>query len=83
MHRTYAAAHTSCFWNCKIWEQKAKSLVRLNRQQYIQDQEQPIEVKIHGRRARRLFRKGLNLIRKSIFGRWILRKFRRLLGSVM
>lgn len=45
----------------------------------IQDQTQAIEVKTHGRRARSVFREGLNLIRRAIFGRWILRKFRQLL----
>lgn len=44
----------------------------------IQDQIQAIEVKTHGRKARSLFRAGLNLIRRAIFGRWALRKFRRL-----
>jgi transposase len=44
----------------------------------IQDQIRAIEVKTHGRRARSLFREGLNLIRRAIFGRWVLRKFRRL-----
>jgi hypothetical protein len=44
----------------------------------IQDRIQAIEVKTHGRRARSLFREGLNLIRRAIFGRWVLRKFRRL-----
>jgi hypothetical protein len=46
----------------------------------IQDQIQAIEVKTHGRKARSLFREGLNLIRRAIFGRWVLRKFRRLLS---
>jgi transposase len=46
----------------------------------IQDQKQAIEVKTHGRRARSLFREGLNLIRRAILGRWFLRKFRRLLS---
>lgn len=46
----------------------------------IQDRAQPIEVKAHGRRARSLFREGLNLIRRAIFERWILKKFRRLLS---
>lgn len=45
----------------------------------IRDQIQAIEVKTHGRRASSLFREGLNLIRRAIFGGWILRKFRRLL----
>lgn len=46
----------------------------------IQDQIQAIEVKTHGRKARSLFREGLNLIRRAIFGRWGLRKFKRLLS---
>jgi hypothetical protein len=46
----------------------------------IQDQIQAIEIKTHGRKARSLFREGLNLIRRAIFGRWILKKFRRLLS---
>ena len=44
----------------------------------IQDQIQSIEIKTHGRKARSLFREGLNLIRRAIFGRWIVKKFRRL-----
>ncbi len=35
----------------------------------IQDQIQAIEVKTHGRKARSLFREGLNLIRRAILGR--------------
>ena len=46
----------------------------------IQDQIQEIEVKAHGRKARSFFREGLNLIRRAIFWRWILKKFRRLLS---
>jgi transposase len=46
----------------------------------IQDQTRPIEVKTHGRKARSLFREGLNLIRRAILRRWILKKFRRLLS---
>ncbi len=46
----------------------------------IRDQAQAIEVKTHGRKARSLFREGLNLIRGAIFGRWLVRKFRRLLS---
>lgn len=49
----------------------------------IQDQIRAIEVKTHGRKARSLFREGLNLIRRAIFGRWGLRKFRRLLSCFM
>lgn len=44
----------------------------------IQDQIRAIEIKTHGRKARSLFREGLNLIRRAIFGKWVLRKFRRL-----
>jgi hypothetical protein len=46
----------------------------------IQDQRQAIEVKTHGRKARSLFREGLNLIRRAIFERLVLRKFRQLLS---
>jgi IS4 transposase len=46
----------------------------------IQDQVQAIEVKTHGRKARSLFREGLNLIRRGILRRWILKKFRQLLS---
>jgi Transposase DDE domain len=46
----------------------------------IQDKIQAIQVKTHGRKARSLFREGLNLIRRAIFGRWVLKKFRRLLS---
>jgi hypothetical protein len=46
----------------------------------VQDRQQPIEIKAHGRKVRSLFREGLNLIRGAIFGRWVLRKFRRLLS---
>src|SRR3990167_2614379 len=49
----------------------------------IQDRKQPIEVKTHGRKARSLFREGLNLIRRAIFRRWGLKKFRRLLLCFM
>jgi len=49
----------------------------------IQDRIQAIEVKTHGRKARSLFREGLNLIRRAILGRWILKKFRRLLSCFM
>ena len=45
----------------------------------IQDRIQAIEVKTHERKARSLFREGLNLIRRAIFGKLGLRKFRRLL----
>ena len=45
----------------------------------IQDQKQPIKIKTHGRRARSLFREGLNLIRRVIFSKWIRERFRRLL----
>jgi hypothetical protein len=46
----------------------------------IRDRVQAIEVKTHGRKARSLFREGLNLIRRAILGRWILKKFKRLLS---
>lgn len=46
----------------------------------IAAQENPIETKTHGRKARSLFREGLNLIRRTIFGRLILRKLRQLLS---
>ncbi|MDE3046249.1 MAG: transposase, partial [Verrucomicrobiota bacterium] len=46
----------------------------------IQDRIRAIEIKTHGRKARSLFREGLNLIRRAILGRWVLRKFRRLLS---
>jgi len=46
----------------------------------IKAQEIPIEVKTHGRKARSLFREGLNWIRKAIFGDIGLREFRRLLS---
>ena len=46
----------------------------------IQDQIQAIEAKTHGRKARSFFREGLNLIRRAILGRWVLRRFRRLLS---
>lgn len=46
----------------------------------IRVREKPIEVKTHGRKARSLFREGVNLIRRAIFGRIILRKFRQLIS---
>ncbi|MCC5831771.1 MAG: IS4 family transposase [Chlamydiales bacterium] len=46
----------------------------------VQDKTKPIEIKAHGRRARSLFREGLNLIRRAIFSRWSQREFRRLLS---
>jgi hypothetical protein len=45
----------------------------------ILDHEHQLEVKAHGRKARSLFREGLNLIRRAIFGGWLGRKFRQLL----
>jgi len=45
----------------------------------IQDKKQPIDIKAHGRKARSMFREGLNLIRRAIFGGWTQCKFRRLL----
>jgi hypothetical protein len=44
----------------------------------IQDRIQVIGLKTHGRRVRSLFREGLNLIRRAIFGRWM-KNFKRLL----
>lgn len=46
----------------------------------IRARERPIEVKAHGRKARSLFREGVNLIRRAIFGRMVLRKFRQLMS---
>jgi hypothetical protein len=46
----------------------------------IKAQEAPIEIKAHGRKARSLFREGLNWIRRAIFGDINLREFRRLLA---
>lgn len=46
----------------------------------IRAQKVPIQVKTHGRKARSLFREGMNLIRRAIFRRVILRKFRELLS---
>lgn len=46
----------------------------------IQDRIQAIKVKTHGRRARSFFREGLNLIRRALFGKCVLIKFRRLLS---
>ncbi len=46
----------------------------------LKDKSKPIEIKAHGRRARSLFREGLNLIRKAVFSRWPKREFRRLLS---
>jgi hypothetical protein len=40
----------------------------------IQDKKQPIEVKSHGRRARSLFREGLNVIRRALFRSWVREK---------
>lgn len=45
----------------------------------IKAQEAPIEIKAHGRKARSLFREGLNWIRRAIFGDISLREFRQLL----
>jgi len=49
----------------------------------IKAQEAPIDVKTHGRKARSLFREGLNWIRRAIFGDLGLRAFRRLLSCFM
>jgi hypothetical protein len=46
----------------------------------IKAQEAPIEVKAHGRRARSLFREGLNWIRRAIFGDMSLKEFKRMLS---
>lgn len=46
----------------------------------IKAQEEPIQVKTHGRKARSLFREGVNLIQRAIFGGVILRKFRQVLS---
>src|SRR5271156_1656728 len=46
----------------------------------IQAQKEPIQIKTHGRKARSLFREGVNLIRQAVFGNVILRKFRQLLA---
>ena len=45
----------------------------------IKAREAPIEIKAHGRKARSLFREGLNWIRRAIFGDINLREFRQLL----
>jgi len=49
----------------------------------IRDKKQPIKLKAHGRKARSLFREGLNRIRRAIFGGWSQREFRRLLSCFM
>lgn len=41
--------------------------------------EKPIELKAHGRRARSLFREGLNWIRRFVFGKGSVEEFRKLL----
>ena len=46
----------------------------------IQNQEKPIEIKTHGRKARSVFREGLNLIRRTIFGSVKMKSFRKLLA---
>jgi hypothetical protein len=46
----------------------------------IRAREKPIEVKTHGRKARSLFREGVNLMRRAIFDRVILKKFRQLIS---
>ena len=45
----------------------------------IQDKVKPIEIKKHKRKARSLFRVGMDLIRRAFFNRVCLRKFRSLL----
>ena len=49
----------------------------------IKAQEAPIEVKAHGRKARSLFREGMNWIRRAIFGDMNPKEFRRLLSFFM
>lgn len=46
----------------------------------IQSREKPIEVKTHGRKARSVFREGLNQIRRAILGGVGIRNFRKLLA---
>jgi len=45
----------------------------------IQSQKETIPIKTHGRKARSLFREGMNCVRRAIFGKVVLRKFRQLL----
>jgi hypothetical protein len=46
----------------------------------LKAQEKPIELKTHGRKARSLFREGLNWIRRVFFSDTGLREFKRLLS---
>jgi hypothetical protein len=46
----------------------------------IQNREKPIEIKTHGRKARSVFREGLNQIRRAFFGGMEIRSFRKLLA---
>ncbi|MGH7249946.1 MAG: IS4 family transposase [Minisyncoccia bacterium] len=46
----------------------------------IRDQKHPIKIKVHGRRAKSLFREGMDLIRRVIFGERTQENFRRLLS---
>ncbi len=46
----------------------------------IQEQKYSIQIKAHGRKARSIFREGLNLIRRAVFGGWLGKKFRQLLS---
>lgn len=46
----------------------------------IQSRDKPIEVKTHGRKARSVFREGLNQIRRAIFGDTTMKNFRKLLA---
>lgn len=46
----------------------------------LKAQEKPIELKAHGRKARSLFREGLNWIRRMFFGNTGLRELKRLLS---
>ena len=45
----------------------------------IRARAEPIPIKSHGRKARSIFREGLDLIRKMIIGRKNLKEFRRVL----
>jgi len=44
----------------------------------LEDRKHPIKIKAHGRRARSLFREGMNLIRRVIFGKRTQENFRQL-----
>jgi hypothetical protein len=49
----------------------------------IQVRKMPIQIKTHGRKAHSIFRRGMNLIRRAIFGDVGLREFRQLLMCFM